>query len=217
MIRSESNNQAGDDFASLTSRHYKLVVIGASWGGLSAISRILKRLPANFSLPIVIAQHRYRHRRGEEYLAQTLGTECKLDVVEPDDKEVLQASTVYVAPSNYHLLVEQQGILALSSDELIHFSRPAIDPLFESAADAYHHQLIGIILTGANSDGAKGICAIKKQGGLTLVQNPASAEAANMPEAAIKMVAVDAVLELEQIADLLVTINQNNNQGLERS
>jgi two-component system chemotaxis response regulator CheB len=211
MMPSKSDKQAGNDLVSLSARHYKLVVIGASWGGLSAISKILKQLPANFSLPILIAQHRYRHRRGEEYLVQALGGECKLKVIEPDDKEVMQTSTVYVAPSNYHLLVEQQGILALSSDELIHFSRPALDPLFESAADAYQHQVIGIILTGANSDGAKGLYAIKKQGGLTIVQNPASAEAVNMPEAAIKMTEVDAILELEQIADLLVTIDKNQN------
>ncbi len=214
MMLSKSDKQTVNDLASLTARHYKLVVIGASWGGLNAISKILKQLPANFSLSILIAQHRYRHRRGEEYLVQTLGAESKLRVIEPDDKEAIQASTVYIAPSNYHLLVEQQGILALSSDELINFSRPAIDPLFESAADAYRHQTIGIILTGANSDGAKGLYAIKKQGGLAIVQNPASAEAVNMPTAAIKMTAVDAILELDQIAAVLIEIDKNQNPAL---
>lgn len=194
---------------SLGERALRLVVIGASWGGLQVISSILRQLPADFSLPILIAQHRFRHRRGEAFLAQTLGAECKLKVIEPDDKEHIHAGCVYIAPRDYHLLVESEGVLSLSSDELVNFSRPAIDPLFESAADVYRKELLGIILTGANSDGAKGLQAVKEHGGMALVQDPASAEARAMPEAAIRMTSVDAVLELDQIADVLKLLDKH--------
>lgn len=193
----------------LGERSIRLIVMGASWGGLQVISSILRQLPADFSFPILIAQHRFRHRRGEAYLAQALGSECKLNVVEPDDKERMRGGCVYVAPRDYHLLVESEGILSLSSDEPVHFSRPAIDPLFESAADVYRKELLGIILTGANSDGAQGLHAVKAHGGMAVVQDPTHAEARAMPEAAIRNAAVDAVLELDQIAALLKRLDQH--------
>lgn len=193
----------------LAGRSIRLVVMGASWGGLQVISSILRQLPADFSLPILIAQHRFRHRRGEAFLAQTLATDCQLMVIEPDDKERMRAGCVYIAPRDYHLLVECDGVLSLSSDEPVNFSRPAIDPLFESAADVYRKELLGIILTGANSDGARGLRSIKTHGGLALVQEPTSAEAKAMPEAAIQMTAVDAVLEINQIAELLKRLDQH--------
>ena len=176
---------------------YHLVVIGASWGGLTALGQVLSGLPDEVDLPIVIAQH--RHPDSEEgTLAQLLNRQIDRPVVHADDKMAIEPRHVYIAPPNYHLLVER-GSFALSVDERVRYARPSIDVLFESAADTYGDGVIGIILTGANDDGARGLARIKEVGGVALIQDPAGALRRAMPDAAIAATAADAILPLEDI------------------
>ncbi|MBL4607929.1 MAG: chemotaxis protein CheB, partial [Pseudomonadales bacterium] len=142
-------------------KNYDLVVIGASWGGLEALTTVLSSLPKNYPLPILVVQHRQRNQIDTEMLVNVMNKRCKLNVLEPDDKEPIEAGNLYIAPSDYHMFVEHKGEIALSSDELVNYSRPSIDLLFESAADCYQSGVLGIILTGANSDGASGLQTIK--------------------------------------------------------
>jgi two-component system chemotaxis response regulator CheB len=175
----------------------EIVAIGASLGGLDALSRLLGALPADFACPIVLVQH--RRPDTEARLAHLLGTRCPLPVKEPDDKEPLQPGHVYVAPADYHLLVGVAS-LELSTDPPVLFARPSIDVLFESVADAYGETAIAVVLTCSNEDGAAGAKAIKNAGGRVLVQDPRTAEAAAGPQAAIAATSVDAVLDLPEIA-----------------
>jgi two-component system chemotaxis response regulator CheB len=174
------------------------VAIGASAGALEALSAILPTLPESFRLPIFIVVHLPPDRKS--ILAKILQGKCHLKVREAEDKEPITGGTVYVAPPDYHLLVEADRHLALSSDEPILYSRPSIDVLFESAADAYGPGLVGIILTGANRDGANGMKAIVDAGGFAIVQNPAGAFASAMPEAALTGCPDARVLSLGAIA-----------------
>lgn len=177
---------------------YSVVVIGASAGALDALSNILPALPEDFPLPILIVVHLPPDRTSA--LPELMKAKCKLDVREAEDKEPILPGTIYIAPPDYHLLVEPNKRLSLSSDEAVMFSRPSIDVLFESAADAYHDgDLIGIVLTGANYDGAKGLKAICAAGGAAWVQNPATAQASTMPEAALEACPEAKSLELTQI------------------
>jgi two-component system chemotaxis response regulator CheB len=176
---------------------YELVVVGASWGGLAATSKLLASLPRDFSVPLVIAQHRAAD--GPEGIMRSLLQHASpMPVVEAEDKQPIERGHVYVAPADYHLLVER-GAFALSTDERVQFARPSIDVLFESAADAYGPAVVGIVLTGANDDGARGLARIKETGGVAIVQSPESAERATMPQAAIALTVADAVLPLEEI------------------
>ena len=179
---------------------FEIVVIGASYGGLSALQMLLPDLSPEFPLPVVIVQH--RKKDGDDGLCEYLRKRSRLPLVEPNDKEKLEPGQVYLAPRDYHLLIEK-SIFALSTESPVAHARPSIDVLFESAADVYHDRVIGVILTGANRDGAKGLAKIKSFGGLTLVQDPRSAESPAMPEAAISMSAVDHILPLPKIADFL--------------
>lgn len=174
------------------------VVIGASAGALEALSVILPALPREFRLPVMVVVHVPPDRRS--VLAQLFQSKCEVQVREADDKEPIVGGTVYFAPADYHLLVEPGKSLALSSDEPVLFSRPSIDVLLESAADAYGPALIAIVLTGANEDGAKGIRAVLDLGGVALVQNPDGAFASAMPEAAIRLCPEAQVMALEEIA-----------------
>ena len=182
---------------------YELVVVGASWGGMKAIGTLLSGLPAGFGAAVVIAQHRGVTSTGG--LAHVLERTAGLPVKDADDKEPIRAGCVYLAPADYHLLVES-GEFALSIDEHVQFSRPSIDVLFESAADAYGRRAVGVLLTGSNDDGARGLRAIQRRGGLTIAQDPATAEAPAMPAAAISAGAADKVLPLTAIAPLLVEL-----------
>jgi two-component system, chemotaxis family, protein-glutamate methylesterase/glutaminase len=177
---------------------YDLIVIGASWGGLRAIRQVLSDLPDDVDVPIVVAQHRHPDSL-EGALAQLLQEETDRPVLEVEDKMRIEPRHVYVAPPDYHVLVEATSLLALSVDERVRFARPSIDVLFESAAEAYGAGVIGIILTGANDDGALGLARIKGRGGVALVQDPAGAARRNMPEAAIAATVADAILPLEEI------------------
>ena len=183
------------------------VVIGTSAGGVEALSVILPALPATFRPPVFVVLHLPRER--PSLLAEIFQPRCALPVREADDKEPIEAGTVYFAPPDYHLLIEKDGTVALSNDGLVNFSRPSIDVLFESAAEVYGARLLGVILTGANSDGADGLAAVRGAGGFAVVQDPAEAQAAVMTEAALGRTAVDYVLPLHEIAALLQRIDGN--------
>src|SRR5204863_3962533 len=176
---------------------YELVCIGASWGGLHAIGQVLSDIREEVDQPIVIAQHRHPDSTSST-LPDLLAQQIQRPVADVEDKMPIERRHVYVAPYDYHLLVEK-GSLALSVDERVQHARPSIDVLFESAADAYGPGVIGVILTGANQDGAAGLAAVKKRGGVALVQDPREAERRTMPDAAIAATAADAVLPLEEI------------------
>jgi two-component system chemotaxis response regulator CheB len=180
---------------------YDLVCIGASWGGLKAISQVLADLPAELDLPIVIVQHRHPDS-GEGTLAELLQSQTSRPVVDVEDKMAIEPHQVYIAPPNYHLLVER-GSFALSVDERIRFARPSIDVLFETAAHAYGAGMIGIVLTGANDDGAHGLARIKRAGGVAVIQDPLGAARRTMPDAAIAATAADAILPLEAIGNFI--------------
>jgi two-component system, chemotaxis family, protein-glutamate methylesterase/glutaminase len=180
---------------------YDLVCIGASWGGLKAVSQVVAGLPAEVDLPIVLAQHRHPDSPSGG-LAELLQAQTDRPVVDVEDKTAIEPRHVYIAPPNYHLLVER-GSFALSVDERIRFARPSIDVLFETAADAYGAGVIGIILTGANDDGALGLARIKAAGGVALIQDPLGADRRTMPDAAIAATAADAILPLEDIGNFI--------------
>jgi len=182
-------------------RRHEAVVIGASAGALEALSVILPALPDGFPLPIFVVVHVPADKRS--ILADLFRTKCAIDVREVEDKEPIKAGTAYFAPPDYHLLVESVGSLALSSDDPIMFSRPSIDVLFETAADAYGSGLIGIVLTGANHDGAAGLRAVFDAGGTALVQDPHGAFAPAMPEAAIRACPGANIMSLAAITEYL--------------
>jgi len=183
-------------------RRYHAIVIGVSAGGLEALSTILPGLPRAFSLPVIVVQHRAEDTDG--YVAESLNRLSQVRVKEAEDKEPLRAATVYLAPASYHLLVEPDQTLSLSVDPRVNYARPSIDVLFESAADAYQDTLVGVILTGANRDGAEGLARVKECGGLAVVQDPDTAEFEMMPREALAVVPnVDHVVPLDDLAPLL--------------
>jgi two-component system chemotaxis response regulator CheB len=182
------------------------IVIGASAGGVEALSALLPALPAGLSAPVMVVIHLPREK--PSLLVEIFGPRCALRVAEAQDKEPIRPGTVYFAPADYHLLVDEGPNFALSVDAPVHFSRPAVDVLFESAALVYRERLLGIVLTGASRDGADGLAAIHRLGGRTVIQRPQGAYASYMPESALQQVpAADFVLELEEIAALLRTLN----------
>ncbi len=185
---------------------YKAIVIGTSAGGLNALQIILNPLPDDFALPILIVQH--RSPAPNDFLALSLNSSCQLLVKEAEEKEDIKPGYVYIAPANYHLLIEQDKTLSLSIDEKVRYSRPSIDVLFETAAEVYQSALIGIILTGANNDGTAGLKKIKAYGGLIIAQNPATAESEMMPSSAIKANIVDKILSLTEITPFLVDLSK---------
>jgi two-component system chemotaxis response regulator CheB len=180
---------------------YELIAIGTSWGGLDAVSRLLDALHADVHQPIVVAQHRSKDSE-EGMLAHLLQSHTRRIVSDPDDKTPLEPDHVYLAPPDYHVLVEA-GHLALSTDAPVQFARPSIDVLFDSVADAYGPRAVGVVLTGANNDGAAGLARIKQLGGVAIVQDPATSERRTMPDAAIAATEADAILPLEEIAPFL--------------
>lgn len=180
-----------------------IVAIGASWGGVHAVGVVLRGLPPDFPVPIVIAQH-----RGEEsrtHLADTLGRRAAIPVVEATDKDIPEPGRAYLAPPGYHLLVERAS-LSLSTDDQVRFSRPSIDVLFESVADSFGEDAVGVILTGASDDGAAGLAHIRRRGGVTIVQEPATAARRTMPDAALASGQAHRVLQLDEIAPFLVKV-----------
>jgi len=183
-----------------------LVVIGGSSGGLEVMLVLLKRLPPTYLLPTLLVLHQRANRVSG--LSQMLAAHTHLRVLEPDDKQRIEAGTLYVAPPNYHLLVEKEKILSLSSDIPINYCRPAIDATLETAADAYGPRLAACILSGANQDGARGAAYVKAKGGQVYVQDPNEAMVAVMPEATMRKAQVDGVLTGKRLADQLATLTR---------
>jgi two-component system chemotaxis response regulator CheB len=190
---------------------YDLIAVGASWGGLEALERVLCALPARFGVPIVIVQHRSVDS-GSGAISAILARHSGRDVREPGDKDPIEAGRIYVAPADYHMLVEP-GSLALSTDAHVQHSRPSIDVLFDSAADAYGERLIAVLLTGLNVDGAYGITRVRRRGGYTIAQDPDTAARAEMPQAAIDTGDVNRVADLDEIAPLLVQLVSEERGG----
>lgn len=178
--------------------HFAALVIGCSAGGLEALRTLLAALPSKLNIAVIIVAH--TAPESDHLLPSLLEKICKPPLCEAREREAILAGHVYVAPPNYHLLIEPERRFALSVDERVCFVRPSIDVLFSSAADVYREQLIGMILTGANSDGTEGLKAIKAAGGYTLAQDPSSAYADTMPKSAIASGAVDRVLPLDALA-----------------
>jgi len=184
------------------------IVAGGSAGAIEALTTILPALPVDFSIPIAITLH--VHPNKPSHLAQVLGMHSALLVKEAEDKEPLLPCTVYLAPPNYHLLLEAQGYFSLSVDDPVLYSRPAIDVLFDSAADAFGPALVGLLLTGASEDGARGLARIQRAGGLTLVQSPQTAAVPVMPQAALRLFSPDHVLPLAEIGPFLARLDQRS-------
>ena len=187
--------------AAAAKRRIEAVVIGASAGGFEALLAVLKGLPATYPMPLVALLH--LPDAHESKLAELFGYRLAMRVREARDKESLAPGTVYVAPSGYHLLIETDHTFSFSCEERVSYARPSIDVLFASAADAYGKSLAGILLTGANYDGAAGMAGMQVAGALTIVQDPASAEIATMPEAALRRMTPDLILPLAEIHSVL--------------
>lgn len=195
-------SEAPSGAAATQRRHrYELIAIGTSWGGLQALSLVLDTLPDDVEQPLVVAQHRSPAslRDGFRDLLQRHTSRIVRDA---EDKVPLEPRHVYLAPPDYHLLVERTT-LALSIDEAVNFARPSIDVLFDSVADAFGDRAIGVVLTGASDDGAAGLARIKERGGVAIVQDPGSSVRRRMPEAAIAATQADAILPLEEIGKFL--------------
>lgn len=186
---------------------YTLIVVGVSTGGLHALATILPNLPKHFQVPILVVQHMIENN--DTFLAEYLNELCQMKVIMAEDKIVMKPGIIYISPPGYHMLVEDKNTLALSFDAKVNYSRPSIDVLFESAADIYKEQLVGVILTGANHDGVKGAKKIKENNGYIIVQSLKSAEAKLMPAETIKQVEVDMILDLNEIGPYLKNFNYN--------
>lgn len=177
-------------------RDYGIVVVGTSLGGFSALKILLAGFPSSFPAPIVVVQHQAEAPTNN--LPFLLQRYSALPLVEPDDKQAVEPGRVFVAPGSYHLLLDH-GHFALSIEELVLHARPSIDVLFESAADAYGRATVGVILTAASTDGARGLAKIKRMGGFAIVQDPASCESRVLPDATLALTSVDRVLPIEDI------------------
>ena len=183
---------------------YDIVAVAASAGGLTALGRLLGGLPEDFPATIVVVQH--LDPRHHSLMAEILSRRTGLRVREAKEGDSLHPHTVYIAPPDYHLLVNRDGTLSLSHSELVHFLRPSADLLFESVAASFKERAIAVVLTGTGSDGAMGVQAIKKMGGTVIAQDEGTSEFFGMPGAAIKTQDVDFILPLDEVADALVTL-----------
>lgn len=179
---------------------YDIVLVGTSWGGLAVLRTFVAGLPNDLGMAVTIVQH--RHKDSDHLLRTLLQERSMLTVCEVEDKMPIEHGTVYVAPPDYHTLVER-GYFSLSTEGPVRYSRPSIDVMFTSAADSYTHRTVGVVLTGANSDGADGLRLISDRGGLALVQDPATAESPTMPRAAARAVPRARVLSLPEIVRFL--------------
>jgi two-component system, chemotaxis family, protein-glutamate methylesterase/glutaminase len=189
---------------------YKAIAIGTSAGGLFALSTLLQELPADFPVPVLVVQHRAKDQKS--LLEEVLQSKTRIRIKQADEKETIKKGIVYIAPPDYHLLVEEDDTFSLSSDEFVRYSRPSIDVLFESSAVVFREKLVGIILTGASNDGAAGIKAIARNGGLTIAQNPAEAEYPYMPQASIDTKKIKHVWTLQEIKKFLLEQWETKNE-----
>jgi two-component system chemotaxis response regulator CheB len=186
---------------------YDLVVVGTSWGGLAALKTLVGALPASFRMAVTVVQH--RHKDSDHVLRALLQERSPLIVCEVEDKMPLEEGHIYVAPPDYHTLIEP-GHFALSTEAPVRFSRPSIDVTFNSAADAYGHRVVGVVMTGANTDGASGLRRISDLGGLAIIQDPKTSESPTMPEAAQKAVPRARVMPLPRIGEYLASLPSGN-------
>ena len=193
---------------------YEIVVVGTSWGGLSALRELIRGLPGDFGLPLVVVQH--RHKQSDHLLTGLLQDHTPLCVTEVEDKAPIVPGNVFIAPADYHLLVDD-GYFSLTTDEPVRYSRPSIDVTFFSAADTYGDRSVGVVLTGANADGSRGLERIHDRGGLTFVQTPQTAESPTMPNAAIKCVPEARVLTIAEIGQQIATLPVAAVPGARRS
>ncbi|RYD80122.1 MAG: chemotaxis protein CheB [Sphingobacteriales bacterium] len=182
-------------------KNIKLIIIGGSSGSLEVIMKILPKLKKDFSIPVVIIMH--RNTVSDSALTELLASRTFLTVKEAEDKDQLEPGSIYIAPPDYHLLIEADGTISLDASERVHYSRPSIDVSFMSAAVAYKNEGVAILLSGANADGAEGIKAIKDCGGYTIVQDPDEASVGYMPQQALLTKAVDEILSGERMGDWL--------------
>jgi two-component system chemotaxis response regulator CheB len=185
----------------------EMIVMGVSAGGLHVMTKLLEDLPPAFPVPIVVVQHRSKDQR--TLLEEVLQAKCQIKIRQANEKERPKAGSVYFAPADYHLLLEEDGCFSLSCDQAVNYSRPSIDILFETAADTFGSNVLAILLTGANSDGAKGMLKVKQKGGMTIAQRPASAEFSTMPQAAITANAAKQVKDINEIKLLLLGLAKN--------
>jgi two-component system, chemotaxis family, protein-glutamate methylesterase/glutaminase len=190
---------------------YELICVGASWGGFDAFRQLLSDLPADVDVPVVLAQHRHPDSSAAS-LAELLSLRVRREILDAEDKMPIERGKVYVAPPDYHLLI-QRGSFALSLDERVQYARPSVDVMFESAAYAYGPAVIGIILTGANEDGAAGLALVKQSGGVAVIQDPEGAVKRAMPEAAIAATAADAILPLDEIGKFVYGLCMKTKAG----
>jgi two-component system, chemotaxis family, protein-glutamate methylesterase/glutaminase len=183
----------------------KVIVIGGSAGSFQSILHILEELPKNFNIPIIITIHRLKHIRSG--LVESVSIKSNATIIEPFDKEDIKPNNIYIAPSNYHLFIEPDYSFSLSTEEPIEFSRPSIDVLFSSAGKVYKNNVISILLSGANKDGAKGVKSIKENGGIVIIQDPNESEVDIMPKSALEMITPDYIFKIEEIITFLQNLN----------
>ncbi len=188
------------------SKHIDMIVIGGSHGAVEAVLKIVESLSPGFRIPMAIVIHLGKRRNGN--LTDIIAHRTKMKVKEPEDKESIEQGHIYLAAPDYHLLIEPEGLFSFCASELVHYSRPAIDVTFESAARVFGNKLAAILLSGANHDGTAGLAAVKQQGGFTMVQDPLTAESTAMPRHAIDTVRPHQVANIEEITNLLNTFNK---------
>jgi two-component system chemotaxis response regulator CheB len=188
------------------SNQYKAIVIGGSAGSFQVINKVLASLPSDFELPIIMCLHRLKHVR--HGFVEALNIKSTIEITEPEDKETIKKGKIYLAPSNYHLLIELGNTFALSTEDMVNNSRPAIDITLETAAYVFKQRLIGILLSGANRDGALGMKKIKDRGGLTIIQDPKECMIDTMPAAAQKLTTIDYTLSVQGIIDFFKELDK---------
>ncbi|MBN2166572.1 MAG: chemotaxis protein CheB [Marinilabiliaceae bacterium] len=186
---------------------YRAIIIGGSAGSFSVVSKILSKVKPGFSIPIIICLHRLKHVRSG--LVEGINLKSQIKVKEPFDKEKIMNGSAYIAPSNYHMFIEFDNTIALSTEAVYNHSRPSIDYTFSSAANVYRNKCIGILLTGANKDGANGMKDIHTMGGYTIIQDPVTCDIKTMPMAAMQLFTPDKVMNPDQISDFLNTLNND--------
>lgn len=184
--------------------NYKAVIIGGSAGSFQVVTKILNSLPESFPLPVILCLHRLKHVRSG--FVEALSLKSNIPIEEPYDKDQLKSGIAYLAPANYHLFIELMNRVALSTDDPVNHSRPSIDLSFITAANAYREKLIGIILSGANKDGAYGLKKVHDKSGITIVQDPKECEVKTMTESALQFTEVDYIYTTEQIINFLLKI-----------
>lgn len=189
-------------------KKYKAIVIGGSAGSFPVITKILSELPEDFDIPIIMAMHRLKHIR--HGFIEALSIKSTKHIIEPVDKESIKKGVIYLAPANYHMCVELGNFISLSTEPMINNSRPAIDLTFETASYNYKDKIVGIILSGANKDGAHGLKKVKDRGGLTIIQDPSECVIDTMPTAAQNVTEIDYILKTDEIIDFLICLNKVN-------